>query len=48
VNIDNVTWRVDLANLDRLIEFSDGDLQEDFRQVLETTINLPYDLFSIW
>jgi len=43
VNIDNVTWRVDLANLDRLMEFNDGNLRDDFRQVLETTANLPFE-----
>jgi hypothetical protein len=48
VNIDNVTWRVDLANLDRLIEFGDEDSQEDFRQVLETTANLPFEHYIIY
>lgn len=48
MNIDNVTWRVDLVNLDRLIEFNDEDLQEDFRQVLEMTANLPFEHYIIY
>jgi hypothetical protein len=48
VNIETIAWKVDLSRLDRLAEFSDGELRESFRQVLKETADLPYDHYIIY
>ena len=48
VNIETITWKVDPSNLDRLTEFTDGELRESFRQVLKETADLPYEHYIIY
>lgn len=48
MNIETITWKVDLSRLDRLTEFADGDLRESFRQILNDTADLPYEHYVIY
>ncbi len=48
MNIETITWKVDFSRINRLTEFTDGELRESFKQVLLDTVDLPYEHYVIY